>query len=306
MDFTPNDIRNFEFPTQLRGYDKDSVENFVEQVAEAMEALKQENVKLSMLQESTKGELDGLKQFEDAIKSAAIDARCNADMTVANAKKEADKILVDAHEAAKKAIQSSQQKLKSIQKQLKAIGDTRRSYFEQAQQMMKSHLSMIEALEKGDALALSPEEQIDVTDSAEVDESQKEIIARTEVTSGQAKDLTENNELRQALSEPAPKASGEIDPELAQALENYKQDATQNPVAPTQESAPQQGEMVETTARAEDIPEGFVGNSAEPVSNEKSANLDSSNSKTGDIDLATELDDVVAKFEEEMDKADKN
>lgn len=303
MDLTPNDIRNFEFPTQIRGYDKETVEKFAEQVAEAIETLKQENVKLSMQLESTKGELDGIKQFEDAIKSAAIDARCNADLTMANAKKEADKILVDAREAAEQSIRSSQQKLESIQKQLKAIGATRASYIEQTQQMMKSHLAMIEEIEKGDAQALSSEEQICVTDSAEVDESQKETIAQPAKSLNNTADLAENNELKQALSEPAPQ---EIDPELAEALQNYKQEATKDQPIPNQAVAPKQGEMVETTARAEDIPEGFINNSDETAGDEKNIKLKPSPAKTGDIDLASELDNVVAKFEEEMDKADKS
>ena len=87
MDLSPNDIRNYEFPTQLRGYEKDEVDKFKDQVAEAIEQLKQENLKYSMEIESIKGQLSGLRQFEDAIKSAAIDARRNADLTIANAKK---------------------------------------------------------------------------------------------------------------------------------------------------------------------------------------------------------------------------
>lgn len=336
MDLTPNDIRNFEFPTQLRGYDKDTVEKFAEQVAEALEALKQENVKLSMQLESTKGELDGLKEFEDAIKSAAIDARRNADMTVATAQKDAEKILTDAREEAENIIQSNQHKLESVQAQLKKIGATRASYIEQLQDMMRTHLSMIDAIERDDALAISPDEQIHVTDSAEVDESQKEALARAEAVSETVEEASEKNEmpdlsegpapaalepaqeksetdkLKEVLAEPVAVPSEEIDPELAQALQSYKKNVTQEqtetakPSTPAQPPVPRQGEMVETTARAEDIPDGFVSNSNKPAIEENSVNLDPSKPKDGEIDLASELDDVVAKFEEEMDKAAKS
>ncbi|MBD3258735.1 DivIVA domain-containing protein, partial [candidate division GN15 bacterium] len=32
MDLSPNDVRNYEFPSQMRGYDKEEVNNFKEQV----------------------------------------------------------------------------------------------------------------------------------------------------------------------------------------------------------------------------------------------------------------------------------
>ena len=330
MDLTPNDIRNFEFPTQLRGFDKDAVEQFVEQVAEAMEALKQTNVKLSMELETTKGQLGEIKQFEDAIKAAAIDARRNADSTVATAKKEAEKILDEARDKAENIIKSNQHKLESIEKQLKQISDTRTSYLEKLQELMRSHLTMVESIEKNDAQAISPDEQINITHSTEVDESQKETLAQTDTapvpteepagkkgssvalkTPADAEteavdDTKATEELKKVLSEPEP--AQEIDPELAEALQSYKKNTTQDsPDQPPQEqpAIPKQGEMVETNARAEDIPDGFVSNSDEPAS-ENSTNKDSSDSKSGGIDLATELDNVAAKFEEEMDKAAKN
>ena len=44
MDLSPNDIRNYEFSTQMRGYSKDEVESLLEQVAAALEAVKQEDI----------------------------------------------------------------------------------------------------------------------------------------------------------------------------------------------------------------------------------------------------------------------
>ncbi|MFQ5452850.1 MAG: DivIVA domain-containing protein, partial [Candidatus Zixiibacteriota bacterium] len=93
MDLSPNDIRNQEFSNKMRGYDKEDVDNFLEKVAEALENARQENLKLSMEIDSLNTQITGLKQFEDTIKNAAIDARRNADLTIANAKKEADLIL---------------------------------------------------------------------------------------------------------------------------------------------------------------------------------------------------------------------
>lgn len=353
MDLTPNDIRNYEFPSQLRGYDKDAVDEFCEKVAQAMEAVKQETVKTSMELESIKGQLDGLKQFEDAIKSAAIDARKNADQTVNAAKKEAENILTAAREQAEQTIKNNENRLQAINQQLERLSATRQSYLEQLQEMMNSHLAMVDAIEKNEALAISSDENIDVTDSSEVDGRLKETLANTdeavpddqvseknelsdsseveaqaqaqeEVANQVSNDVTDTEKLKQVLADNAPVEqaieSKEIDPELAAALQNYKKDVADDqtqqnaqtaqaetpPTAPVP-PAPKQGEVVETTARAEDVPEGFIPTSEEPAIEENSVNLDTTGVPADpNLNLSNELDNVVAKFEEEMDKAAKN
>ncbi len=96
MSLSPNDIRNYEFPTQMRGYDKEEVDSFLDTIATSLENMKQDALKLSMENDSIKSQLESLKQFEDSIKGAAIDARKNADATMANAKDEAETLLADA------------------------------------------------------------------------------------------------------------------------------------------------------------------------------------------------------------------
>ena len=72
MSLTPNDIRNYEFSNQMRGYDKEEVDDFLEQTARALEEVKQENLKLSMEMDSLKSQLAGLRQFEDKIGRAHV------------------------------------------------------------------------------------------------------------------------------------------------------------------------------------------------------------------------------------------
>ena len=128
MDLTPNDVRSFEFSTQMRGYDKDDVDSFKEQVANALENIKQENLKLSMEMESVKSQLTGLKQFEDTIKSAAIDARRNADLTVGNAKQEAELILAKAKSESGKMVLTNSNKIVELEEQISKIELTKKSY----------------------------------------------------------------------------------------------------------------------------------------------------------------------------------
>ncbi len=328
MDLTPNNIRNQEFSTQMRGYDKDAVDQFADSVAEAVEALKQTNIKLSMELETVKEQLAGLQEFENAIKSAAIDARRNADQTMADAKKAADELLAEARTEAERTIEANRHKIELVEQQLSAIQKTRSSYLSELQDLLNGHLMMAQNIEHSEANAIPKDEEIHVTASAEVDESQTESIAESseEISleqAGEKNDMAESaaipvskdtapvkvqssdtEKLKELMAEPGQeneKQESPIDPELAAALNNYKHEvSTETPSAPVP-PAPKQGEMVETTARAEDIPDGFITNSNEPPA----ANSDQpAPTGTTGIDIASELDNVAAKFEEEMDKAE--
>ena len=144
MDLSPNDIRNYEFANKMRGYSKDEVDDFRELVAAALEALKQENLKLSIEIDSLKTQLAGLRQFEDTIKSAAIDARRNADLTVANAKREAELLLSRAKTEAMEIIGSRAQKVGEIEDQITKLQFAKKSYLSKLRNLSKSHLEVLE------------------------------------------------------------------------------------------------------------------------------------------------------------------
>ncbi|RME28749.1 MAG: DivIVA domain-containing protein, partial [Candidatus Zixiibacteriota bacterium] len=153
MELTPNDIRNYEFPTQLRGYDKEEVDNFTEQVAAALEQAKQENLKLSMELEAIKGQLTSLKQFEETIKSAAIDARRNADSTVAAAKAEAQKIIAQARSEAEQVLNARSEQIAQLENQMAKLEMTRKSYVKKLRSTIESHLEIIDEIISEEAVA---------------------------------------------------------------------------------------------------------------------------------------------------------
>ncbi len=361
MDLSPNDVRNFEFPNQMRGYDKDDVNSFKDQVADSLETARQENLKLSMEIESLQSQLAGLRQFEETIKNAAIDARRNADMTVANARQEAELILSKAKAEAERELSSRTQQVDDIEEQITKLELTKRSYLSKVRNLIKSHLELVEEIGETEGERRRSEDEIEVTSSSEVDRSSRETVAsqpakqeaiKTEEANAPEApndDLSESSkeQLSEALksvlrddgpeggSEEKPEAS--IDPELAAALESYKAAKEQEQAAPAPapeqpvlKSAPEASPsaIVETEARAEDIPPGFIAidgdnktggeNQTDKVQVPEASADESFEHNTIDPDqpeeqpqnpispdkLANELDQVVAKFEEELDKAE--
>jgi len=354
MDLSPNDIRNYEFPNQMRGYAREEVDNFLEHVAAALEALKQENLKLTTEVDSLKTQLAGLRQFEDTIKSAAIDARRNADLTIANAKKEAELILSKAKTEAAEIIGSRAQKVSELENQINKLQLAKKSYLSKLRILIKSHLEVLEEVVTGETPS-DIKSVLEVTETTDVTREELETIAtkpkkpepiRTEEAKAAeqiapAPTPPEKTETEPSYpvaedtlgdrTEPPDKA---VDPELAAALEKYQRKEEppaqqQQPPTPIIDHLPAPGELVETTTRAEDIPEGFITPEIDeetkddtdkvglPVDSQpdttehnaidvdKPADVSKSDSEIPPEKLAEELDRVVAKFEEEMDKAEK-
>ncbi|MEW5993473.1 MAG: DivIVA domain-containing protein [Candidatus Zixiibacteriota bacterium] len=351
MDLSPNDIRSFQFSSQMRGYAREEVDNFRERVALALEELTKENLKLSTELESVRSQLAGLRQFEDTIKNAAIDARRNADQTIANAKKEAELILSKARTEAEQMVNSRAKQIEELEDQLTKLQLARKSYLSKLRLLIKSHLEVLEEVASGD---VPPEtlEDLDVTETREVSRRKLETIASR--PSPRAVKTEESHVPDQpptpipvdtAVDEPAPAVTPQdagvepapeppaIDPELARALQEYTRveqppKSQTVPPPPEIERPPVPCEIVETTSRWDDIPEGFVTpdteapllddtdrvdtmedqqprQAAPPIEPRPSQPAQSASVVPPDK-LAEELDRVVAKFEEEMDKADKD
>jgi DivIVA domain-containing protein len=331
MELTPNDIRNYEFQTQMRGYDKDEVDSLVKRLAEMFDELKQDNLKYSMENDSLKSQLESLKELEETIKNATIDARRNADALLSNATEEATKLVEEAKAEADELLGSKQEEHDALERKIKQLEETRKSFVDNLQGLISSHLTQLESApppaesstdestEEPKSVDDMSREMLDnLSDSLEedVDDETEEEPAYEEQTDEQEEEVesVEYDEEEDAEEEPQG-----LDPELASTANNYEHVSSED----VEESTYSQDEVVETTKTAEEIPEGFIAQDEEyvntndtipvsdkvPVSASVTAEAETSepdNDEMSPENLAATLDSVVAKFEEEMDKADKN
>lgn len=352
MSLSPNDVRSYEFSSKMRGYDKEEVDNFLEQVAQTLESVKQESVKLSMELDNMRSQNTNLKQNEDIIKSAAIDARRNADQTINQAKKDALAVIQKAKEEAEKIVGKKTQKIQQIDQQIKRIEQNRKNYLGKLRTLISSHLDLVEKeaeIEAREVLSTEPEitdsdpatgetpHDITVTDSEDVTSEKREILA--EVPDDDKTDVPE--ELRSTVIEEDSVVEDakveEGDSELADALRKYNQvkeahppylkDEDEDKPEPIPSLASPNKKWVETTARAEEPPPEFIARkpeSQEAAAPEEQAQPDSGGvepnpipadevsdtdrnmqaQKSGRIDVEKEFDEIAARFNEEMDKAE--
>ena len=314
----------------MRGYDKTEVDTFKEQTAQAIEHLKQELIRANMELESVKLQFNTIKQFEETIKGAAIDARRNADATIATARKEAQIILEKTKGEVETVIATRKQRIAEAQAQMEKIELIRDAFLQKIRTMITSHLELLNASTQGEpgprhqqppkdtplfptpqpAKPVKIEDAIEITDSNEISRGRRETVATrpskpehgvteeanapSHIVSVEAQpvmpapviDMSEPDDelaaaLKKTFRDETPSTST-VDPELASALEKYKHSA-------------------------DDSPLGLVGNNAgeKAVATPAPATAPRGSAIPAEV-LAKELDEVVAKFAEEMDRASKS
>ncbi len=400
MELSPNDLRNYEFNTQMRGYDRGEVTELLNVVASGLEKLKQDNLKLSMELDSVKTQLSALKEHEDTIKGAAIDARRAADRVKAEAKAEVEQMIAHAKEKASELVDSKEAAVTGLKEQIAQLQQAKRQYVDNLRRLLRSHLDVVDQI-----AAAADDEQLALDDVPDQTDGNLDIEESTDVTIGKRETIgsqprkqqpirtEEANQADQIIEvapqeqpqapppepqparqpeavaeeppaqqeqpavephpeqptvaepqqpapqdhprmqeQPDPEDQGELDPELAEALRNYR---AVDEDEPQQQPQPQAPASAETPAA---VPPGFVARdehetvgsgtdqipvdqvpktmepnpvqveqpqAQQPPASPQETKPKPANGVGGD-DLADALDQVAAKFEEEMDKAAKS
>jgi len=316
MSLTANDIRSIEIRSQMRGYDKEEVDNLLEQVAVALETTKQENVKLSMEIDSLRSEVASLKENEDVIKSAAIDARKNANTTIKAAKKEAADIIAKAKEESKKILAGNSKKVQEIEQHIQSLDQNRKTYLSKLRTLISSHLELAEreaVLDVREAMAeaaesVTPGESITVTNTEDIATENREIIADTDDDDVGATDDQEEEdsgpEKQAELREDDEPSAAELEEALKQYQASEKEDdgeATQPPTASPPSLASPGQKWKETSALADEVPPEFIVRKNEPKTDAPTGSGAAPHpkaNKTGKMDVNKEFNEIAAKLED--------
>lgn len=146
MALTPLDITNKEFPVRFRGYDRNAVDEFLDQVIRDFEALVKENGSLKEQVELLSQRVEQYRALEDTINKTLVVAQESAEQIRANARQEADLIIQEARLQAERILEAGQAKARRIMEEnadlLRAV-QTLRS---QVRALLQSQLDAIDRL----------------------------------------------------------------------------------------------------------------------------------------------------------------
>ena len=115
MGLTPLDIHNKEFKKILfRGYDPDTVDEFLDQVIREFEVLIKENNAMRDQLEVSNSRMDIYRNQEEAINQVLVVAQQTAEELKTNARREADLIIQEARLQAERIIETGQVKARRV------------------------------------------------------------------------------------------------------------------------------------------------------------------------------------------------
>ena len=144
MGVTPLVVRQKEFSTRFRGFDVQEVDGFLEEIAREMESqeaviesLKGENHKLTL-------ETRGYRKREDTMKNAMIQSQRVLDQMKENAKKSAQVTLANAEVEAEKILNRAHKRLSQLHSDIVELKRQRMQLEMQIGAVLESHSKMLE------------------------------------------------------------------------------------------------------------------------------------------------------------------
>ncbi len=144
---TPIDISNMEFSKATFGYNKGEVEEFVETVAAEYEKLYKENIeykdKINIMNEAIKN----YKGMEDALKNTLMFAQNTAEDVKKNAKEKAEITIAEAKAQAEKMVIEADSKVFEAERKLNEIKSQIANYKAQLEGIMEAQKKILEGIE---------------------------------------------------------------------------------------------------------------------------------------------------------------
>ena len=194
MALTPLDIQNKTFPTKMRGYNQDEVDDSLDLVVRDYEELTQRNRELEKAVKHSEEKLEYFNELKDALNQSIIvaqdtadkvktsaskesevivtSAQNKADELVANAEKRAHQLTTDAEEKARKILTDATEKARQLATETEDLKKKTRVFHQRISLMLESQLEQVKSPEWDEIL--QPFSSY-VTDSHEVI---KEVLAK--------------------------------------------------------------------------------------------------------------------------------
>ena len=194
MALTPLDIQNKTFPTKMRGYNQDEVDDFLDLVVRDYEELTQRNRELEKAVKHSEEKLEYFNELKDALNQSIIvaqdtadkvktsaskesevivtSAQNKADELVATAEKRAHQLTTDAEEKARKILTDATEKARQLATETEDLKKKTRVFHQRISLMLESQLEQVKSPEWDEIL--QPFSSY-VTDSHEVI---KEVLAK--------------------------------------------------------------------------------------------------------------------------------
>ncbi|HSB82817.1 MAG TPA: DivIVA domain-containing protein [Candidatus Methylomirabilis sp.] len=144
MEFSPLEITQREFGRRLRGLDPEEVQTFLEQIAEEMTRLLQENTDRAGQIQRLEGQLRVHQEREESLRNTLVTAQKMTEEIKANAKREADLLVRETELKAERLLEDAHRKLGQVQAEIAELKRQRDLFASKLRGLLKTHLDLLE------------------------------------------------------------------------------------------------------------------------------------------------------------------
>lgn len=148
---TPLDVRRYEFPTSLRGYDKVRVDDFREQLASELERLSRLNAELDQKARSYSEQLKEFRDRDKALNDALVSAQQLRGEIREQADREAQLVQREARAEAERLLDDARAGRRAMEEELAALERMRRAQLAQMRALAERQLADVVAAERMEA-----------------------------------------------------------------------------------------------------------------------------------------------------------
>ncbi len=145
---TPIEIQGHSFRKVMRGYDPEDVKIFLGAVAESYHELVLQNTRLQKEVENLTGSLDEFRRRENLLKEALYTAQKTADDVKAQALREAQSIVQEAHVKGESALQEVQLRAHQVERQILDLKMERENLLGSVRDLIRRVSALVEAVEE--------------------------------------------------------------------------------------------------------------------------------------------------------------
>lgn len=144
MKMNSMDIQQQQFKIKFRGFDVREVDGFLDQVAEAFEALQKQNDKMLAEIQRLRKENRTLREQEEAIKTAMLSSQRVTDQMKENARRSAELIISEAEVKAEKMLSRAHSRLAQLQSGIDELKRQRIQIEVKIRSILEAHSKILE------------------------------------------------------------------------------------------------------------------------------------------------------------------
>jgi cell division initiation protein len=158
MKLTPLDIQQMVFKARWRGYDRQEVQRFLEDVALTVEGLNRENQALREKLGQAEDQLTDLKKAEATLTHTLVSTQALTDELKQAARRDAELIMKEAEMKAGTMLQEARQELAALQRDILDLQKQRLVVIERLRATLRTFERVLE-IEEGDQDQSDPPQQ---------------------------------------------------------------------------------------------------------------------------------------------------